>query len=173
MKQRLPHHGPCIQALPAAPARTSEARSWLQDATTAAEQRNIELRTRSHLLSSVDPVPYGDTNEPAHAPAVVSLAPSAAAVPASSLGPWRIVRCIVARFSFIMLYSMPIMVSQLMINPTRIINDDHSLRIKSSLNQPPLAQNHSSIKHALNQHFFAVSDPFVEFFINPDTFESR
>ena len=89
---------PCIQALPAAPAPTSEARSWLQDATTAAEQRNIELRTRSHLLSSVDPVPYGDTNGPTHAPAVVSIAPSAAAVPASSLGLWRIVRCIVARF---------------------------------------------------------------------------
>ena len=89
---------PCIQALPAAPAPTSEARSWLQGATTAAEQRNIELRTRSHLLSSVDPVPYGDTNGPTHAPAVVSIAPSAAAVPASSLGPWRIVRCIVARF---------------------------------------------------------------------------
>jgi hypothetical protein len=50
------------------------------------------------LLSSVDPVLYGDTNRPTHAPAVVSLAPSAAAVPASSLGPWRIVRCIVARF---------------------------------------------------------------------------
>jgi hypothetical protein len=50
------------------------------------------------LLSSVDPVPNGDTNGPTHAPAVVSLAPSAAAVPASSLGPWRIVRCIVARF---------------------------------------------------------------------------
>ena len=89
---------PCIQALPAAPAPTSEARSWLQGATTAAEQRNIELRTRSHLLSSVDPVPYGDTNGPTHAPAVVSIAPSAAAVPAPSLGPWRIVRCIVARF---------------------------------------------------------------------------
>ena len=89
---------PCIQALPAAPAPTSEARSWLHDATTATEQRNIELRTRSHLLSSVDPVPYGDTNGPTHAPAVVSIAPSAAAVPASSLGPWRIVRCIVARF---------------------------------------------------------------------------
>ena len=85
---------PCIRALPAAPAPTSEARSWLQDATTAAEQRNIELRTRSHLLSSVDPVPYGDTNGPTHAPAVVSLAPSAAAVPAFSLGPWWIVRCI-------------------------------------------------------------------------------
>jgi hypothetical protein len=50
------------------------------------------------LLSSVDPVLYGDTNGPTHAPDVVSLAPSAAAVSASSLGPWRIVRCIVARF---------------------------------------------------------------------------
>ena len=116
---------PCIQALPAAPAPTSEARSWLQDATTAAEQRNIELRTRSHLLSSVDPVPYGDTNGPTHAPAVVSIAPSAAAVPAPSLGPWRIVRCIVARFiHYALLHAnsgQPILVTHATVQPV-IVN---------------------------------------------------
>ena len=60
-------------------------------------QRKIELRTRSmsHLLSSVDPVLYCDTNGPTHAPAVLSLVSSAASVFASSLGPLRIVRCIV------------------------------------------------------------------------------
>ena len=114
------------QALPAAPARTSEARRWLQGATTAAEQRNIELRTRSHLLSSVDPVPYGDTNGPTHAPAVVSIAPSPAAVPASSLGPWRIVRCIVARFiHYALLHAnsgQPILVSRNWPNQSSSIN---------------------------------------------------
>jgi hypothetical protein len=48
----------------------------------------------SHLLSSVDPVLY-DTNRPAHAPIVLSLASSAASVIASSLGPLWIVHCIV------------------------------------------------------------------------------
>jgi hypothetical protein len=45
-------------------------------------QRKIESRTRSmsHLLSSVDPVLYCDTNGPTHAPTVFSLASSAASV---------------------------------------------------------------------------------------------
>ena len=57
-------------------------------------QRKIALRTRSmsHLLSSVDPVLYCDTNGPT---TVLSLASSAASVFASSLGPLRIVYCII------------------------------------------------------------------------------
>ena len=46
----------------------------------------------SHLLSSVDPVLYCDTNGPTRAPAVLSLAPSAASVSASSLVLLRVVR---------------------------------------------------------------------------------
>jgi hypothetical protein len=49
----------------------------------------------SHLLSSVDPVLYCDTNGPTHVPTVLSLASSAASVFASSLGPLRIVHCII------------------------------------------------------------------------------
>ena len=60
-------------------------------------QRKIELRTQSmgHLLSSVVPVLCCDTNRPTHAPTVLSLASSADSVCASSLGPLRIVRCVV------------------------------------------------------------------------------
>ena len=60
-------------------------------------QRKIEVRTwsMSHLLSSVGSVLYCDTNGPTHAATVLSLASSAASVFASSLGPLRIVRCIV------------------------------------------------------------------------------
>ena len=60
-------------------------------------QRKIELRTRSmsHLLSSVDLVLYCYTNGRTRVPTVLSLASSAASAFASSLGPLRIVRCIV------------------------------------------------------------------------------
>ena len=73
------------------------------------------------MLSSVDPVLYGDTNGSTHAPVVVSLAPSAAAVPASSLGPWRIVRCIVVRFihhALLRALILPILVSNNATGPT-------------------------------------------------------
>jgi hypothetical protein len=97
----------------------------------------------NHLLSSVDPVLY-DTNRPAHAPIVLSLASSAASAFASSLGPLWIVRCIVllhrvvrihclcttaaaALFaSFIMLYScfdlIKILASKMQLTQPTLIN---------------------------------------------------
>jgi hypothetical protein len=49
----------------------------------------------SHLLSSVDPVLYCNTNGPTQVPTVLSLASSVASGFASSLGPLWIVRCTV------------------------------------------------------------------------------
>jgi hypothetical protein len=49
----------------------------------------------SYLLSSVDPVLNCDTNGPAHAPAILSLAPSTGSMFASSIGSLQSARFLV------------------------------------------------------------------------------